>query len=343
MTLREVELGSCLLTESLKRQWLAAEAADRKKAAEAAAQVQSAAAPAAPAQAAAAAAPAPDAEREVVFTGPAEALALISASEAASLTSGRRRVVTAALPQINRKVALVIGVDTYKDPTIPRLSNSVKDARAVGSLLETKLGYEAVVLENPGKQAVIAALNRLALTLGANDSVVIYYAGHGEVIESTQLGYWQLADSYAKDPQTWLSNADIGKLVGQLSASQVALISDSCYSGSLVSNERIRASTGTVDPQQMLSRRSVVVMSSGGNEPVFDEGKNGHSPFAWNLMNSLGDLSNWQPGGNVFERVRFAVARELPQRPKYGAYTAAGHTAGGDYLFERRQLETTTQ
>jgi hypothetical protein len=79
-------------------------------------------------------------------------------------------------------------------------------------------------------------------------------------------------------------------------------------------------------------------MSSGGNEPVFDSGKNGHSPFAWSLMSSLGDLSSWQPGGNVFERVRFAVARELPQRPQYGAYAAAGHRAGGDYLFERRQL-----
>ena len=27
--------------------------------------------------------------------------------------------------------------------------------------------------------------------------------------------------------------------------------------------------------------------------------------------------------GQVFERVRFAVARELPQRPQYGASTAA--------------------
>jgi len=39
----------------------------------------------------------------------------------------------------------------------------------------------------------------------------------------------------------------------------------------------------------------------------------------------------------VFERVRFAVARELPQRPRYGA--GAGHQSGADYLFEQRQLE----
>jgi hypothetical protein len=37
--------------------------------------------------------------------------------------------------------------------------------------------------------------------------------------------------------------------------------------------------------------------------------------------------------------VRFAVAKELPQRPQYGAFTAAGHQGSGDYLFEQRELE----
>jgi hypothetical protein len=72
---------------------------------------------------------------------------------------------------------------------------------------------------------------------------------------------------------------------------------------------------------------------------VFDAGKQGHSPFAWSLMNNLREVSGWQAGSNVFERVRFAVARELPQRPKYGSSSAAGHQVGGDYLFEQRQLE----
>ena len=39
----------------------------------------------------------------------------------------------------------------------------------------------------------------------------------------------------------------------------------------------------------------------------------------------------------------FAVARELPQRPQYGASSAAGHQSGGDYLFEQRQLDSNSQ
>lgn len=249
------------------------------------------------------------------------------------------RIRTAALPQIRRKIALVVGVDQYDDARIPPLANAVSDARAVGRVFEKQLGYETVVLENASKAAVVRALNRLVVEMSPNDSVIVYYAGHGAIVESTGAGYWQLADSDAKTPRSWLANADISRLVGQISASQVALISDSCYSGSLLSGERIRPLPGKPDPEPLLARKAVVVMSSGGNEPVFDEGKQGHSLFAWNLMKALGLVSSWQPGGNVFERVRFAVARELPQRPHYGASTVAGHQGGTDYLFELRQIE----
>ena len=283
-------------------------------------------APAAPAPAAPAAAPA---------AVPAAAPAPVPV-----LSPERRRVLNAALPQIERKVALVIGVDNYKDTAIPTLANAVRDARAMARTFEAELGYETVVLENASKSTVVAALNRLALELRPRDSVVVYYAGHGELIESTKLGYWQLADADSKRPETWLSNSDISRLVAAIPASQVALVSDSCYSGSLVTEERIRASNAPVDPVALLTRKTVVVMSSGGNEPVFDAGKDGHSPFAYSLMNTLRQVNDWRPGGQIFERVRFAVARELPQRPQYGASSAAGHQAGGDYLFEQRRLET---
>lgn len=323
-SLQDAASGTCLITETLKAQ--AQAQAQTQAGSTAQATPIPAVAPAAPAQAANIPAVA------AASAAPPPTPALLPA-----LMTSKRRVQIASLPQIERKVALVIGVNRYDDASIPQLGNAVGDAEAMGRLFESKLGYETVVIENASKQAVVAALNRLALELGPRDSALVYYAGHGELIESTGQGYWQLSDSDAKKPESWLSNADIARLVQQIGASQVALISDSCYSGALVGGERIRAMPGKVDPGQLLTQKAVVVMSSGGNEPVFDAGKGGHSPFAWNLMNTLGQVSNWQPGGNVFERVRFAVARELPQRPQYGA--ASGHQAGADYLFEQRKLE----
>ena len=323
-SLKEAEAGTCLVTDELKRESKA---------------VLQAGAVAAVATPAPESSPRASASANASASASAAPQAEVVAARALSLPS-RRHVRVAALPAIERKVAVVVGVDDYADRTIPTLGNAINDAQAVGKLFESNLGYETVVIPNATKADVISTLNRLALAMGPKDSVVIYYAGHGDVVESTGQGYWMLSDADAKKPETWLSNADIGRLIAQIGASQVALISDSCYSGSLVSSDqRIRASSTAIDPAQLLERKSVVVMSSGGNEPVSDAGKQGHSPFTWNLMNQLSQVNKWQAGGNVFERVRFAVARELPQRPQYGASGLAGHQPGGDYLFEQRQLE----
>ena len=320
----QLQSGRCLLTESLKRQ---IQAKGGAAVAQAAPAPQAGAAP--PSPAAVPAAPA--------AASPAPAPAPAAAPTTLALLTSVRPVRSATLPQIQRKLALVVGVDRYVDSRIPQLENAVRDARAIARTLESSLGYETLVLADADKETMVATLNLLALQVRPQDSVVVYYAGHGELVPSTGLGYWQLSSSRADDPRGWVSNSDIGKLLGLMGASQVALISDSCYSGSLVAGERIRPSAAG-DAQALLSRKAAVAMSSGGNEPVADEGRDGHSPFAWNLMQQLGALPAWQPGGNVFERVRFAVARELPQRPQYGAAPQAGHQSGADYVFERRQL-----
>ena len=252
---------------------------------------------------------------------------------------GRRAIVQARLPQIQRKIALLIGIDRYADGRIPQLANAVADARAVAQALESRLGYETLVLDNASRATVFQALNQLVGAVGPADSVVLYYAGHGAVVDKTGQGYWQPADADPARPETWIANADIDRLLRQLPASQLAMISDSCFSGGLVSGERIRGVSASQDPGLLLGRRAAVVMSSGGNEPVADAGKNGHSPFAYSLIQSLQQLPDWKPGSSVFEQVRFAVARQLPQRPQYGAVRDAGHQPGADYLFERRQLQ----
>lgn len=349
LTLQEVEQGICLVTPALKAQLAAAApgasvsvvsptpgpvaAAPAPSVSPAPVSPAPAAAPAAAPSAAPSASPAP---APVATALPAAR----AATAAIDLQWSRRKVRTATLPQIERKVALVIGVANYQDASIPELRNSVRDAKSVGQMLETKFGYETLVLEDASRASVVTALNRLALTAGPKDSVIVYYAGHGELVKATGLGYWLTADSRAQDPKSWLANTDINRLVSLIGAGQVALVSDSCFSGSLTSDERIRGSSTPPNAQSILQRRSVVVMSSGANEPVFDEGRDGHSPFAYHLMGTLSQVKDWQVGGNVFERVRFAVAKSLPQRPQYSAAPSAGHQPGGDYLFEARELET---
>jgi len=79
-------------------------------------------------------------------------------------------------------------------------------------------------------------------------------------------------------------------------------------------------------------------MSSGGEEPVSDEGKDGHSIFAYTLINQLKKVSDFSTSSQVFENVKIEVSQEYPQEPQLGMVTSAGHTVGGDYLFEINQV-----
>ena len=241
----------------------------------------------------------------------------------------------ASLPQIERKVIVLFGINNYDDKTIPALENAIPDVDAVAKIFAEKLGYEVRVVRNPNKADIIRTLNALATEMNSNDSVVVYYAGHGYSLEKNGAGYWLPSDAKASDPRGWISNSDVAKLLSGVSAKQMALISDSCYSGAFA-REGMGAVGHDVGAADILNKRSVVVLSSGGDEPVADEGKDGHSIFAWNLMQVVGTVKDWKPGSTIFTNIESGVRKEFPQTPKYGSVTAAGHQPGGDYLFEFR-------
>lgn len=253
---------------------------------------------------------------------------------------GKHKVRIASLPQIERKFIVLFGIDQYTDKTIPSLENAVADVEAIGQLFTDKLGYdEARIVNNAKRTDIIRTLNQLSIEMEMNDSVVVYYAGHGYLSQKTGSGYWIPADASAKDPETWISNTSISEMLASINSKQMVMISDSCYSGAFTKEKQIGLSGVDVKPAEILTKRSVVVMSSGGDEPVADEGREGHSIFAWYLMQVIRNVDNWKAGSNIFEQIQRDVMNSFPQTPQYGAAVSAGHQEGGDYLFEFRQLE----
>jgi filamentous hemagglutinin family protein len=249
----------------------------------------------------------------------------------------KRRGIT-RLPQIERKFTVLFGIDQYSDPAIPALENAISDAEVVGTLLAEKLGYEVRVARNATKADIVRTMNRLALEMRPHDSVTIYYAGHGYLDEKTGSGYWIPADASTTDPRSWISNTDISRMLSLIRSNQVVMISDSCYSGAFAKEQKISLE-GKLNPDEVLAKRSVVVMSSGGDEPVADSGRENHSIFAWYLMEALRNVDNWEPGTNLFQQVQREVRKAFPQTPQYGGVQSAGNEKGADHLFEFRQLE----
>jgi len=245
----------------------------------------------------------------------------------------------AYLPSIHNKRALVIGINSYNDIHIPQLFSPIADAQALRDSLTSELGYQVTLLENPGKSTVISWLNKLTAEMVGGDSLVVYFAGHGESLPKNGSGYWIPADATVKDPQSWISNSDISRWLRQIRSRQVVLIADSCYSGTFVSNSAASTPVAKkLNAEDLLRKRSVKVMSSGSNEPVADTGKNGHSVFAWNLLSQIKQVESWTPGNSLFSALRMSVERELPQTPQYGqlAGQSANQVDDGDFLFERR-------
>jgi uncharacterized caspase-like protein len=236
-------------------------------------------------------------------------------------------------PVVAKKIALLFGNNAYASP-IPPLETPIADVQDIGRVLQDRFGYDVRLVLDAKKGDMVSALNRVGQEAKSGDSVLIFYAGHGYLMDSNQMGYWIPVDGSTKNPAKWVSNTDISKFLKNITAQQLILVSDSCFSGSLTRELKISDSLRSRDAGQIRSKRSVLVMSSGGDEPVSDEGKDGHSIFAWSFIKGLQSADAVTPGMQLFKAVKSEVIKDFTQQPQYGAVLAAGHMEGGEYLFE---------
>ena len=103
--------------------------------------------------------------------------------------------------------ALVIGNNEYEH--LPRLQTAVSDAGAVAEVLRLKYGFEVQLLINASRQQILRAMNRYRADLTEQDSLLIYYAGHGYLDRASNTGFWQPVDAEAEDDLNWIANDDL--------------------------------------------------------------------------------------------------------------------------------------
>ena len=238
--------------------------------------------------------------------------------------------------------ALIIGNNEYQDTQGKwnKLNTAVTDARAVARLLEQQYGFSDVkLLENATRRDVLYALEELADKSLKNDNVLIYYAGHGFLDDETSKGFWVPVDANGSDHTTFLRNSTIRDEVSSIASrvKHTLLISDSCFSGSLLRT----ASRGISDSdytekyfEKVSSKKSVQIMAAGGIEFVDDNYRNsGHSPFTYFLLNEL--KTNNSPMFTVSQlsgNVERAVANNVDQVPESGVLQGAGDELG-EFIF----------
>ncbi len=233
--------------------------------------------------------------------------------------------------------ALVIGNNAYQQWT--PLQTAVSDATEVARVLRQRYGFNVTLLENASQTQILAALSDLSQSLGESDNLVIYYAGHGQIDGDSGKGYWIPVNAGANPGPDWIPNEVVTDFIGAMSARHVLVVADSCYSGTL-SGTAIRPIPMEASEQDLMfiSRvKARTVLTSGGLQPIADEGSGGHSIFARAFLNALDSNENLLEGYRLFQEVQFNVSQRsqvtrLAQQPEYSALRHAGHE-GSEFFF----------
>jgi len=229
--------------------------------------------------------------------------------------------------------ALVIGNNNYKH--LPKLKTAVDDAKAVAAILEKEYGFKVKLMLNASHGETVDAFDELTETLGHEDNLLIYYAGHGWLNEESGQGYWLPVDAQTNRRSRWVSNSTLKDTLKTLQAKHVMVVADSCFSGTLVRGASTSLKGGDYW-RRMAEKRTRVALVSGGLEPVADaDGKKNHSPFAQAFIDVLRGNDVVIDGTTLFNNLRRPVMVAAQQTPAYSDVRNAGHD-GGDFLFVRK-------
>ncbi|MBB3047227.1 hypothetical protein FHR99_001463 [Litorivivens lipolytica] len=240
-----------------------------------------------------------------------------------------------------RNYALIIGINDYEH--FKPLNTAVADAIAVSQTLASQYNFETRVLldKEASRETILGALNEARKSLTPQDNLLIYYAGHGQFIESTDASYWLPYNARKDDNTQWLESKAITDHLKLISARSILVVADSCFSGTITRSADTSlegADTRARYIQKMKSRPSRVLISSGGKEPVKDGGGGSHSVFANAFLKAMNETSESIFTANeLFSRgIREPVAGNAEQIPEYKVIRNSGHS-GGDFVFFRAQ------
>lgn len=209
---------------------------------------------------------------------------------------------------------LGIAVDNYEK--IEALNNAVKDVQEVGEILEKDYFFDTQFLLN-SEVTEANFENRiieLQTKLGRDDSLVIYFAGHGRYKKigdsNNGFGYWCAYNYDEKIESGRIMQKHIITFVGDtLNVNNILIIEDRCFGGTALEEFKWSLDHGS----ESNKGKKFLVLSSTSKDSSAQDGDFGdNSPFAIILKRAL--LENQEEelhfsdkiiGGNFGESIKF--------------------------------------
>jgi uncharacterized protein len=240
---------------------------------------------------------------------------------------------------LGRYFALVIGNATYDQ--LPPMPSAESDARAMAALLRDAYGFDVTLLLNARNANILATLYKLSQTLGENDNLVVYYAGHGRRDLRNRRGWWLPVDaaSDAGAKTNWLPNQEVSDRLALIAARHILVVADASYVGDITRGAPQPAPSNLTGAQwskyldTTRTRRARLALSSGADEPPASG-----SRFTAALISVLQKQKGVVPASLVHQQVvnvLTADERVTSAVPTFAPLQSAFHD-GVDFLFERR-------
>ncbi len=239
--------------------------------------------------------------------------------------------------------ALLIGINEYKDSSWQSLKTPIRDVKELRRLLTSEYLFEeqdVVLIEDATFEEIISAFNGIKQVSDKNTNLLVYYAGHGYYPPGEDEGYWIPSDAGEPESQRlFLPTSTILSKIKSIQSRHTLVMADSCFSGSL-----IRRTRGTEIHSRyfrdLSTRKSRQIITSGGLEPVSDQGWDDNSVFAGKLLDILSQkrsepISASELALDLRREVKNAMA---DQTPEYGRLHIADDEIG-EFFFVRKDQE----
>ncbi len=233
---------------------------------------------------------------------------------------------------------LAIGIDAYQDCT--PLHNAVKDASDISEVLQSHYGFAAenvclITDAEATEERIFAEFRRLVKRVKPEDSVLIFFSGHGHFDDDFKQGYWIPVDAKEGNIGDYIPNSEISNTIRAIPSLHTFMIADACFSGSLFGQSRSIGSPGSGSSyhQRVSQIPSRWGLASGRNEVVADGEPGKNSPFSESLIYYLrSQTDNSFCVSELVQYVKTVTANNADQTPQGSPLRHVGDK-GGEFVF----------
>ncbi|MBN2484485.1 MAG: tetratricopeptide repeat protein [Bacteroidales bacterium] len=240
-------------------------------------------------------------------------------------------LLSAANP-MGKTWAVIIENTSYKE-FVP-LPNTGKDVKALQAALSQYKISKVLHMKDMSKREMerffAIDLRDLILSNKVN-SLMIWYAGHGKVMNNT--GYWVPVDGRFNDEYSYYNiNALKASFYSYSSLTHLLVVSDACSAGESFSIAmRGDNSLANCNDTRLVKQKSALVLTSSDSEASLD-----NTLFAQTFTNSLlNNPADCIPIDAIAERVSLVMQKNTVQKPVFGRISGLENN-NGTFFFIRK-------